>query len=114
MNTVLKQGRGPADTTRRWFRSVLLLAALLVAGLVAACGILDTEIEDTGTIVFEDLEGGCWLIDTATERYYPVNLASNLLVEGLQVEFGAVSRTDLANFCPGLVIEIKWISELED
>ena len=106
--------RGYGDTTMRWLRSVLLLAALSMAVSVAACGILDTEIEDTGTIVFDEIEGGCWLIDTATERYYPMSLAANLRVEGLQVEFGAVSRTDVSTFCPGLVIEIKWIGEIED
>ncbi len=106
-------GRGSVDTTTRRLRSVPILVALSVAVSVGACGLLDTEIEDTGTIVFEEIEGGCWLIETSAERYFPVNLPANLKAEGLQVEFGGVPRTDLATFCPGLIIEIKWISELE-
>ncbi len=105
--------RGSVNETSGRFPRVAFLIALSVAVSVAECGILDTEIEDAGTIVFSEIEGGCWLIDTATERYFPVNLAENLKVEGLQVEFGAVSRTDVGTFCPGLVIEIKWIGELE-
>ncbi len=105
--------RGSANETSGRFPRVALLIALSVAVSVAACGILEAEIEDTGTIVFDDIEGGCWLIETSTERYFPVNLPANLKAEGLQVEFGAVSRLDLATFCPGLIIEIKWIVELE-
>ena len=110
---MLMNPRGSINTTTRRFRSAPLLAALSVAVSVAACGILETEIEEVGTIVFNDIEGGCWLIDTETERYFPVNLAPNLKIEGLQVEFGAVSRLDLASFCPGLIIEIRWIEEIE-
>ena len=111
--TVPINRRGSVDTATRRFRSVPLLTALSFAASVAACGLLDPEIGDTGTIVFQQIEGGCWLIDTATERYYPINLPANLQVEGLQVEFEGVSRADLATFCPGLIIELRWIGELE-
>lgn len=110
---MFKKRRGPADATRRRFRSVSLLAALLVAVSVAACGLLEPEIGGIGTIVFQDIEGGCWLIDTDTEDYFPVNLPQNLQVAGIEVQFEAISRMDLSTFCPGRIIEITWIGEIE-
>ena len=75
-------------------------------------GSVDTAVRDTGTIVLERMEGGCWLIDTSTERYYPINLSANVQVDGLHVQFEGVLRADVATFCPGLVIELSRISEL--
>ena len=112
--TVPTKQRGSDDRPPRPLRGVRLLTAVTLAVSVAACGLLDPEIGDTGTVVFEQIEGGCWLIDTGTERYFPVNLPANLRVEGIQVLFEAVSRPDLATFCPGVVIEISWIGEVED
>lgn len=89
------------------------LYSALFAATLAACGVFDPEIGDVGTVVFQDIEGGCWLIDTETEDYFPVNLPANLQVPGIQVQFEAVARLDLTTFCPGRIIEITWISEIE-
>ena len=105
--------RNTVASTRGWPRRLPLLAALSIAVTVAACGLLDPEITETGRVRFEDVEGGCWLIDTEAERYFPINLPQNLQVDGLEVLFDAKSRLDLGTFCPGVVIEIIHISEVE-
>ena len=106
--------RGSVYSAPHRLPSVPLLAALVFAATLAACGVFDPEIGDVGTIVFQDIEAGCWLIDTETEDYFPVNLPGNLQVPGIQVQFEAVARLDLTTFCPGRIIEITWISEIED
>ena len=85
------------------------IAGLALTLMVAACGILEPEIEGTGTVEFDEVEGGCWSIVTASTRYAPTNLPANLRVDGLRVNFEASHREDIQGFCPGQPIELIWI-----
>ena len=85
-------------------------AALCTALILAACGVTepdDADINDSGTVRFVDVEGGCWVIDTESERLEPINLDSRFRVDGLFVVFSANRRTDLATICQvGRIVEI--------
>lgn len=88
----------------------------LLAGLVlslASCGIVEPDVQATGTVRFDPIEGGCWLIQTSDATYDPVDLAEPFRVDGLRVRFEAELRSDLAHFCPGVIIEITSISAIE-
>lgn len=96
-----------------------LIAALIWAtGLVAACaiaGIEDADFADAGTVRFVDVEGGCWVIETESERYEPINLASEFRVDGLFVLFRASERRDLASICQvGRIVEVVSIGVPDD
>ena len=91
-------------------------ARTLLAGLtllVAACGILEPDVQADGTVRFDTIEGGCWLIDTADATYDPINLAEEFQVDGLRVRFEATIPDDMAHFCPGVIVEITSIEALE-
>ena len=94
-------------------RGALLAAAIVLAVAVASCDLLAPEITGTGTVVFLDIEGGCWVIDTADERYAPFNMPLNKEVDGLEVIFEGLPRPDLAGFCPGLIMELTYIEEVD-
>ena len=84
---------------------------MLLAATLAACGGFDPEIGDVGTIVFQDIEGGCWLIDTETEDYFPGNIPGNMQFAGIQVQFEACDRPDLTTFFPRRTNSLTCITE---
>ena len=78
--------------------------------LPAACGITDPDIDADGVVRFIDVEGGCWVIDTADQRLEPINLTSEFQIDGLNVSFQASERTDLASICQvGQIVELESI-----
>ena len=87
-----------------------LTASLCLTMAVAACGVTepgDVDINDSGTVRFVDVEGGCWVIDTESDRLEPINLEARFRVDGLFVVFSANRRTDLATICQvGQIVEI--------
>jgi len=92
---------------------------ILVAGLVfGACGVVEVDESDSadaGIVRFVDVEGGCWVIDSPTDRYEPINLDESFRVDGLFVAFSAVDRADLASICQvGRIVEITEIGIPED
>ena len=90
------------------------LGAFLVVPGVSACGLLEPEIAGEGTIEFLEIEGGCWTIQTESERYLPRNLPEEFLVDGLAIQFEASTQVSGASFCPGRIIDLSWIDYLED
>lgn len=107
------QPRDRVDGASRTRRGVRLVAAIVLAVTVASCGLLEPEITGTGTIVFLDIEGGCWVIDTVDERYAPFNLPLNKEVDGLEVDFEGTPRPDLTGFCPGVIMQLTYIEEVD-
>jgi len=95
-------------TKRRVIRA--LGAGLL---LMASCGILEPDVQGDGTVRFDPIEGGCWLIDSGDTTYDPMNLAEEFRVDGLRVLFEATLPSDMAHFCPGVVIDITSIEAID-
>ncbi len=90
--------------------SVLLLSFL--GG--AACGLLDPELSEFGTVRFSEVEGGCWVIDADDGKtYWPVNMPLEVRQDGLRVQFEGQRREDLTTFCPGEPIQLTWIEPVE-
>lgn len=95
--------------------SIRLLAC--VAALAAGCGQGSAPakvVSTTGTIEFQDLEGGAWLIRTDDGALYaPINLADSLKQAGARVQVTLIERPDLAGIpLPGVRAEIVSISIL--
>lgn len=88
------------------------VAAVLALLLVAACeSFTETDITDTGTMVFVDDDAPCWLIDTGERRYLPINLPSEFEEAGIRVRFEA-RRSAGGTVCGGFVIELVSIERL--
>ena len=87
--------------------------ALGLALFMVACGILEPDVQMDGTVRFDPIEGGCWVIDTADATYDPVDLGEAFRVDGLRVHFEATIRTDLAHFCPGVIVDITSIEAID-
>jgi len=89
-----------------------LVAAVLMG--VVGCGILGPDlIEDTGTIGFLGIEGGCWTINTASQTLFPLNLSDEFKVEGLEVRFTAERQESAAMICPGTPVHLRTISRTD-
>jgi hypothetical protein len=95
---------------------------MLVALAIAAtgCGLTDPGLDETGTVRFFEIEGGCWVIDAtdtdtgATVRLEPTNLPEQLRVDGLKVRFEAHPRPDLASICMvGQIVELTGIEAVD-
>ena len=110
MRSDLPFPRVPNARTRRARVFGVFIAVL---GL-SACGLLEPEIADDGTIEFLDIEGGCWIIQTESEQYLPRNLPEEFRVDGLAIQFEASTQVSGASFCPGRIIDLSWIDYLED
>ena len=65
--------------------------------------------EITGTVVYRDLEGGFYAIDTENgSKYDPMNLPDSFKKDGLKVKVKARLRTDvMGSHMYGSIIEIK-------
>ena len=88
------------------------LAVPVALTLLTSCGILEPDVQGDGTVRFDPIEGGCWVIDSGGETYDPVNLSDELKVDGLRVRFEAELRADMAHFCPGVIIELTSIESI--
>lgn len=79
----------------------LLTRGMLVLSLSAAgaCGLTDPALTEIGTVVFVDVEGGCWGLDTTEGRVEPRNLPEEFRIDGLRVRFEAVRVLDVASIC---------------
>jgi hypothetical protein len=86
---------------------------MAAAGLLLACGAGDSMsdrqttplmpgqiVATQATVRFIDLEGGCWVIETGSgRRYQPVNLASGLRTDGLEVNVVMRDAPGVASLC---------------
>jgi hypothetical protein len=91
-----------------------LLASLLV---LVACGAGDRResvITTTGTIEFQDVEGGAWLVRTVEgTAYRPLNLPAEFEQVGARVQVRLVERKDVVGVpLPGLPADLLSISML--
>ena len=84
-------------------------AALLLA---ASCGITGPELQADGTVRFDPIEGGCWLIQTSEALYQPIRLDEEFRQDGLRVRFEADILEDVAGFCPGTIVELESIEAI--
>lgn len=102
----------PFDAADDLSLSVPGLALGLALAALGSCGPLgpDGFFSGTGTVEFLQVEGGCWSIQTETERYEPVNLPEEFEEDGLRVRFEAEVREDLGSICQiGPIIELREI-----
>lgn len=90
--------------------------ALAVLLLMTGCQLLDSgeslstdeSLSTEGTVRHLEIEGGCWAIETAGERYEPLNLPTDLREDGLRIRFEAEVLPDVATFCQvGPAIEVR-------
>lgn len=84
--------------------------ALIATGMsvtVAACNSARDEspaaalgaAERQGTIRFVDIEGGCWLIEAASERIQPLDLSREFMIDGLSVVFAVRDAPGVLTTC---------------
>jgi hypothetical protein len=58
------------------------------------------QLSTDATVKYLDLEGGCWLVQTASgARYEPVNLAKQYRQDGLRVQVVLQAAPDMASIC---------------
>ncbi len=101
---------------------IYLIAGLIVACAVTACGCLDQEsqskeqITGNGTITYVDLEGGFYgIITEGGDQYYPLNLPDEYKVDGMRVEFTATITEDTVTVQQwGTPIEIAAIKRIDE
>ena len=99
------------------FHRVSLCAVPLLCLLLLGCDgsddglpapIQEPEVvEGIGTVVFQDVEGGCWAIVTDTgNSYEPVGLSDSFKEDGLRVQF-TLRTLDVATTCMiGVPVEV--------
>lgn len=94
-------------------RSIHRIAGGLSAGFLFACGAsapIPTDqasplapgqvLTANATIRFVNLEGGCWVIETApSHRYEPVNLGAAFRTDGLSVRVVLRDAPDMSGVC---------------
>ena len=88
--------------------ALLGLAIVFVVFSGAVCSDNDERIATTGTVQYQNLEGGFWGIvaDDGT-KYDPINLAEEFQQEDLRVSFRAKPRRDMfSHHMWGSLIEI--------
>ncbi len=102
---------------------IIALTGLLLTGIVLSGGCIkvppplenkSSEINGTGTVRFNSIEGGFYgIVGDNGENYDPINLGKEFQVDGLRVRFEAKKRDDLASFHMwGTLIEIINIERL--
>lgn len=99
------------------FRRVSLCTVPLLCLLLLGCDESDKRVpapiqepevvEGIGTVVFQDVEGGCWAIMTDTgNSYEPVGLSDSFKIDGLRVQF-TLRTLDVATTCMvGVPVEV--------
>jgi hypothetical protein len=102
---------------KKWFICILIIYFLSVF----LCGCLEKYIiEDTGTIVFNDFEGGFYGIISdefhdEENKFDPINLPSEFKVDGLRVKFKAfVTYGQSSYHMWGTIIRILEIEILDN
>jgi inhibitor of cysteine peptidase len=93
---------------------------LISVGLLSGCILRKPIIKGTGTIVYNDFEGGFYGIETdfsipkyPTNHLDPINLPQEFKEEGLRVWFKVRLRPDLFSFHMwGIMVEILEIKRL--
>lgn len=103
--------------------TIPLIAGLLVAGAVLACGCLGQDaanqeqeiVAKNGTITYVDLEGGFYGIAAEDgTRYLPLNLSEEYRVDGMNVTFTGSVREDTVTIQQwGTPIEIAAIEQTD-
>ncbi len=84
---------------------ITVLALVLVAGGALASGLLTRDL--SGTMEFVDLEGGFWAVVSDGERFIPLGLSEEYMVEGLKVRFKVVEQPDMMGIhMAGTYVEI--------
>ena len=89
------------------------MAALLLAG---SCQLLgpDASLSGEGTVRFLEIEGGCWVIESAGETYEPLFLPREFEEDGLRVTFEARPSRDAVSTCQvGPIIELVEIDRAD-
>ena len=99
------------------FRRVFLCAAPLLCVLLFGCdgggkGFPALErksevLKGSGTVVFSNVEGGCWTIVADTgSAYEPVGLSDDFKKDGLRIQF-TLRTLDVATLCMvGMPVEV--------
>ncbi len=103
--------------------SIYLIAGLIVAGAVLACGCLGQDaahqeqkvVATNGTITYVDLEGGFYgIIAEDGTQYLPLNLSEEYRVDGMNVTFAGSVREDTVTAQQwGTPIEIAAIERID-
>lgn len=73
---------------------VVIFVLLLGTGSVLASSLLTRTL--SGTMQYQDIEGGFWVVISNGKSYIPINLTEKYMVEGLEVKFQVVDLSDLA------------------
>ena len=101
----------------QWLRRHRAIAVLILVSLscaAATCSATGPDLDTVGTVTFYDLEGGCWTIEGEEEDYEPINLPEEFKDDGLQVNFKADFRDDMASVCVvGRLIELHEIERAQ-
>ncbi len=101
----------------QWLRRHRAIAVLVLVSLscgTATCSATGPELDTVGTVTFHDIEGGCWTIEIEEEGYEPINLPEEFKDDGLQVNFKADFRDDMASVCMvGRLIELHEIERVQ-
>ena len=86
--------------------SVLLVSVALAcgehsldAGLAAAPLAPHQVLVTNATVRFVDLEGGCWVLETATGTYEPIDLPTVFRIDGLAVYAVVRSAPGAVSIC---------------
>jgi hypothetical protein len=99
-----------------WLRSCLL-AGLVACGDTASPPLTDPPVDDPaafvveGTVVFLNLEGGCWGIRVAERTTYePRGLPSEFRRDGLAVRAAVKTPDRAGSFCMiGPIVDVLWV-----
>ena len=118
INVPRPQRRYGMHKLQRFLLYCMVLAAVTTAsGLTAAReGAAGGEmVAGTGTVVFNNLEGGFWgIVSDDGKRYDPLNLDKAFQISGLKVRFEARLRTDVVGFHMwGAAVELIHIERSE-
>jgi hypothetical protein len=77
--------------------TILLILAISIMALAGCTGTGKDVVSGTGTVKFIDLEGGFYGISGDDGKNYdPVNMSKEFQEDGLQIQFEAKIRTDVA------------------
>jgi hypothetical protein len=84
-------------------RTVLSLVSTILVTTLAACGsgagTSATAAGEPATVRFVDVEAGCWVLETASGRVQPVELAEEFRIDGLEVTVVLRDAPDMMSLC---------------
>ena len=75
----------------------------------------ENQISSTGTVCFQEMEGGFWcIIDDDGVKYDPMQLSPAFQKEGLRVRFTASPETDMmSTHMWGMIIKLSHIEAIK-